>query len=69
MNAYTRILAKNFPTLCINSICPGYVITDITGNTGLLTAEEGAASVVKLALLPNGSPSGRFYNRTEVSAF
>jgi (+)-neomenthol dehydrogenase len=69
MNAYTRILAKNFPTLCINSICPGYVITDITGNTGLLTAEEGAASVVKLALLPNGSASGQFYHRTEVSSF
>ncbi|PNY06619.1 (+)-neomenthol dehydrogenase, partial [Trifolium pratense] len=65
MNAYTRIVAKNFPTLCINSICPGYVITDITGNTGKLTAEEGAASVVKLALLPNGSPSGQFYIRTK----
>ncbi|GAU29235.1 hypothetical protein TSUD_362250 [Trifolium subterraneum] len=69
MNAYTRIIAKNFPTLCVNSICPGYVITDITGNTGKLTAEEGAASVVKLALLPNGSPSGQFYIRTKVSSF
>ena len=69
INAYTRILAKKFPTLSVNSVCPGYVITDITANTGLLTAEEGAASVVKLALLPNGSPSGRFYNRTEVSSF
>ncbi|GAU29234.1 hypothetical protein TSUD_362240 [Trifolium subterraneum] len=69
INAYTRIVAKSFPTICVNSICPGYVITDITGNTGLLTAEEGAASVVKLALLPNGSPSGQFYNRTEVASF
>jgi len=69
MNAYTRILAKNYPTLTINCVCPGYVINAITGNTGLLTAEEGAASVVKLALLPNGSPSGQFYHRTEVSSF
>ncbi|XP_012574179.1 (+)-neomenthol dehydrogenase-like [Cicer arietinum] len=69
MNAYTRIVAKKFPTLCINSICPGFVITDITANTGMLTAEEGAASIVKLALLPNGSLSGQFYNRTEVSSF
>ncbi|KAL5061985.1 hypothetical protein RYX36_023722 [Vicia faba] len=67
VNAYTRIAAKNFPTVSINSVCPGYVITDITANTGILTAEEGAASVVKLALLPNGSPSGRFYSRTAVS--
>ncbi|WJX92721.1 (+)-neomenthol dehydrogenase [Trifolium repens] len=69
INAYTRIVAKSFPTISVNSICPGYVITDITGNTGLLTAEEGAASVVKLALLPNGSPSGQFYNRNEVASF
>ncbi|XP_004510837.1 (+)-neomenthol dehydrogenase-like [Cicer arietinum] len=69
MNAYTRIVAKKFPTLCINSICPGYVITDITANTGMLTAEEGAASIVKLALLPNGILSGQFYKRTEVSSF
>ncbi|KAI5421647.1 (+)-neomenthol dehydrogenase [Lathyrus oleraceus] len=69
VNAYTRIAAKNFPAISINSVCPGYVITDITANTGILTAEEGAASVVKLALLPNGSSSGQFYNRTEVSSF
>jgi (+)-neomenthol dehydrogenase len=69
INAYTRIVAKSFPTISVNSICPGYVITDITGNTGLLTAEEGAASVVTLALLPNGSPSGQFYNRNEVTSF
>jgi (+)-neomenthol dehydrogenase len=69
MNAYTRIAAKNFPTLCINSVCPGYVVTDITANTGLLTVEEGAASVVRLALLRNGSPSGLFFYRSGVSSF
>ncbi|OIW11720.1 hypothetical protein TanjilG_20204 [Lupinus angustifolius] len=68
MNAYTRILAKNYPTISINSVCPGYVKTDITSNTGFLTAEEGAASPVSLALLPNGSPSGLFYQRTEASS-
>ena len=69
MNAYTRIVAKNFPTICINSVCPGYTITDITANNGLLTVEEGAASVVKLALISNGSTSGMFLYRTEVSSF
>ncbi|XP_061340159.1 (+)-neomenthol dehydrogenase-like [Gastrolobium bilobum] len=69
MNAYTRILAKKFPAACINSVCPGYVKTDITLNTGVLTVEEGAASPVRLALLPNGSPSGLFYFRSEVSSF
>ena len=69
MNAYTRILAKKYPSFCINSVCPGYVKTDITANTGILTVEEGAASPVRLALLPNGSPSGFFYYRSDVASF
>ncbi|KAK7349544.1 hypothetical protein VNO77_06992 [Canavalia gladiata] len=69
MNAYTRIVAKKYPTFCINCVCPGYVKTDITANTGFLTVEEGAASAVKLALLPNGSSSGLFYYRSDVSSF
>ncbi|XP_020212466.1 (+)-neomenthol dehydrogenase-like isoform X2 [Cajanus cajan] len=69
MNGYTRILAKKYPSFCINSVCPGYVKTDITANTGILTVEEGAASPVRLALLPNGSPSGLFYYRTDVASF
>jgi (+)-neomenthol dehydrogenase len=71
MNAYTRILAKKYPTFCINCVCPGYVITDITANTGLYTTEEGAAHPVRLALalLPDGSQSGIYYIRNEVSPF
>ncbi|KAK7274543.1 hypothetical protein RIF29_15637 [Crotalaria pallida] len=69
MNAYTRILAKKYPSICINCVCPGYVKTDITCNSGFFTVEEGAASPVRLALLPNGSPSGLFYFRSEVSPF
>ncbi|XP_024160844.1 (+)-neomenthol dehydrogenase [Rosa chinensis] len=49
MNAYTRILAKKYPSFRVNSVCPGYVKTDINFNTGVLPVEEGAASVVNLA--------------------
>ncbi|KAJ1392623.1 Short-chain dehydrogenase/reductase SDR [Sesbania bispinosa] len=69
LNAYTRIFAKKYPTICINCVCPGFVKTDINGNAGILTVEEGAASPVRLALLPNGSSSGLFYIRNEVSPF
>ncbi|XP_058744038.1 (+)-neomenthol dehydrogenase-like isoform X1 [Vicia villosa] len=69
MNAYTRIIAKKYPNLCINCVCPGYVKTDITANTGFFTAKEGAAHPVRLALLPNGSPSGLYYIRNELSSF
>jgi (+)-neomenthol dehydrogenase len=35
--ASTRILAKKYPNFCINCVCPGYVKTDMTTNTGILT--------------------------------
>ncbi|XP_061340169.1 (+)-neomenthol dehydrogenase-like [Gastrolobium bilobum] len=69
MNAYTRILCKKYPAICINSVCPGYVKTDITGNNGFSTVEEGAANPVRVALFPSGSPSGLFYSQCEASPF
>ncbi|XP_019434124.1 PREDICTED: (+)-neomenthol dehydrogenase-like isoform X1 [Lupinus angustifolius] len=69
LNTYTRLLAKNHQNFCINCVCPGFVKTDINRNTGILSVENGAASVVRLALLPNGSPSGNFFARQEVSGF
>ena len=69
LNAYTRILARKYPTLCINCVCPGFVKTDINYNCGILTVEEGAESPVRLALLLDGGPSGQFFIRKEVSEF
>lgn len=69
MNSYTRILAKKYPNICINCVCPGFVKTDINKNTGMLPVDQGAASVVRLALLPHGSPSGLFFIREEISNF
>ncbi|RYR15221.1 hypothetical protein Ahy_B04g071946 isoform D [Arachis hypogaea] len=69
LNSYTRILAKKHPNLCINCLCPGFVKTDINRNTGILSVTEGAASVVRLALLSHGSPSGLFFIRQELSTF
>ncbi|CAI9770229.1 unnamed protein product [Fraxinus pennsylvanica] len=69
MNAYTRILAKKYPNLLINSICPGYVKTDMNYNRGVSSVEEGAESPVWLALLPDGAPSGFFFSRKDISSF
>ena len=46
----------------INSVCPGYVATDLNGNTGYRTPEQGAAIAIKLATLPEDGPSGRFFD-------
>ncbi len=69
LNAYTRILAKRYNTFRINCVCPGYVKTDINQNTGFLTVEEGAESVVRLALLPKDGPSGLYFIRKEETPF
>jgi len=69
LNAYTRVLAKKYPNIAINAINPGYVKTDINHNTGILTVEEGAKGIVMLALMPEGGPSGLFFDETEVSTF
>ncbi|KAF8704011.1 hypothetical protein HU200_031495 [Digitaria exilis] len=62
MNAYSRILARKHPELRINCAHPGYVKTDLTLHSGLLTPEEGASNVVKVALLPEGAgPTGVFF--------
>ncbi|BAT83676.1 hypothetical protein VIGAN_04086600 [Vigna angularis var. angularis] len=68
LTAYTRALAKKYPSLCINAVCPGYVKTDLNLNSGYLGVDEGAESVVRLALLPNGGPSGLFFSRSEVAS-
>lgn len=69
LNAYTRVLAREYPSICVNAICPGYVKTDINYNTGHLTPDEGAEPIVRLALLPDGSPSGLFFIRGEEKPF
>lgn len=69
LSAYTRILAKRYPKFCINCVDPGFVKTDLNWNLGVLPVEEGAEGPVLLALLPDGSPSGLFYDLKEVSSF
>jgi len=69
LSAYTRVAAKKYPSICINAVCPGFVKTDINYNTGYLTPDEGAESIVRLALLPDDSPSGHFFVRNEEKPF
>lgn len=69
LNGYSRILAKTYPSICTNVVCPGYVKTDMTHNCGLMTPDEAAQCVVRLALLPKGSPSGLFFLINEEKPF
>ncbi|WVZ95989.1 hypothetical protein U9M48_041686 [Paspalum notatum var. saurae] len=61
VNAYSRIMARRHPALRVNCAHPGFVKTDMTRNAGLLTPQEGASNVVKVALLPAGGPTCAFF--------
>jgi len=45
----------------VNSADPGYTKTDLNGNRGYQTLEQGAAETVRLALLPADGPTGKFF--------
>ncbi|KAL3649541.1 hypothetical protein CASFOL_005944 [Castilleja foliolosa] len=68
VTAYTRLLAKRHPKMLINSVCPGWVSTDLSSHSGPLSTEQGAKSPVRLALLPNGGPSGSFFDQMRASS-
>ncbi|KAI3985352.1 hypothetical protein MKX01_033666 [Papaver californicum] len=69
LNAYTRILAKQFPTFRVNCLCPGYVNSGFNCNTGVVTTAEGAERVVDLALVPDDGPSGLYFTHGKITPF
>ena len=56
---YVRELAGT--GILINAACPGYVATDLNGFRGVRTPAQGAATAVRLATLPDGGPTGGFF--------
>jgi NAD(P)-dependent dehydrogenase (short-subunit alcohol dehydrogenase family) len=61
LNAVTVSLAKDLASeqICINSICPGWVKTDLGTDAAYLTVEQGAAIIVKMAMMEQ-PPTGKF---------
>ena len=69
VNAYTRILAKKYPSFYINCVYPSYVKTDINYNCGILAIKEGTERILRLALVLIRGPSGLFFSNNEVTPF
>ena len=63
LNALTRILSSELrgSGILINSVCPGWVQTDMGGSGASRPVEEGADSLVWAATLPNNGPTGGFF--------
>ncbi|WP_395398169.1 SDR family oxidoreductase [Novosphingobium sp. BL-8A] len=63
LNAVTVSFAKEFEPfgIKVNAVEPGNVRTDLNGNSGSLTPEEGAETAIKMALIDNSGPTGGFF--------
>ncbi|OEL25142.1 Salutaridine reductase, partial [Dichanthelium oligosanthes] len=69
MNAYSRMIARRQPGLRINCANPGYVKTDISVYSGTLTPAEGASNLLKVLLLPEGGPTGKYFDDGKEAPF
>lgn len=64
VNGLTKMLCvevSSTSNILINSMCPGWVKTDMGGENATRTVEEGADTAIWLATLPNDGPSGQFF--------
>jgi NAD(P)-dependent dehydrogenase (short-subunit alcohol dehydrogenase family) len=60
LNALTQHFAAALPRFAVNSVSPGWVRTDMGGDSAPLSVEEGADTVVWLALDAPQSLTGQF---------
>ena len=64
--ALTKCLARDEPSLMVNSVDPGFCATDQNQNQGYISADDGAKTPVALALLPTDKfASGKHWYDSE----
>ena len=56
---YVKELADT--NIKINLACPGFVATDLNGFRGVRTPQQGAATAIRLATLPDDGPTGGYF--------
>lgn len=62
LNAFTLALSREAPACVkINAMCPGWVRTRMGGAGATRSPEEGAATALWLATLPEDGPTGGFF--------
>ena len=66
--AWTKVLSKELSPrkILVNCCCPGYCATDMSSHRGNKSAAKGADTPTMLALLPDGSPSGKFWSERKM---
>lgn len=66
LNMLTSQYAKALPQMRFNAVDPGYTATDLNGQRGTKTVEQGAAAIVRMAELDGSGPSGTFVDESGV---
>lgn len=63
LNGLTRILAAELrgTNILVNTLCPGWVQTEMGGRGAPRPVQEGADTAIWLATLPDGGPTGQFF--------
>jgi NAD(P)-dependent dehydrogenase (short-subunit alcohol dehydrogenase family) len=62
VNMITVQYAKAFPDMRFNAVDPGFTKTDLNGNTGTQTVEQGAKIIARMAQVGPDGPTGGFFN-------
>jgi NAD(P)-dependent dehydrogenase (short-subunit alcohol dehydrogenase family) len=62
VNMITVKYANAFPEMRINAVEPGFTATDLNGNTGFRTVEQGAEIIVRMAQIGPDGPTGGLFD-------
>lgn len=66
LNGVTVQLAAALPEFAVNSVCPGWVRTDMGGSSATRSVAEGASGIVWLVAEAPQSQTGRFWRDRKV---
>lgn len=72
--ALTKVQARQMERngmedVLVSSISPGWVKTDMGGDSAPYTADQGARCIVEMAFLPNCNPNGQFWRRGKLASW
>lgn len=68
LNVLTILFAKEASqhNILVNSMCPGWVRTEMGGSNAPLSVEQGAETAIWLATLPENGPTGGFFRNKKL---